>query len=182
MDGQCAMPVTPDQARLLAALAVACRPHGAPRWDEAGVMAAIKRVADRSLADVCLAVIRAADDRTATTPGVLTATGSLHWRERNHDRPTEHQPFEPGGTCDTCGQREDVCRARWADDHPYVSVLAARRAAAARRAERDALLEQGRTLASRRDDLIAAGANPADLAVPLAPPASTVTHHQEDQP
>jgi hypothetical protein len=37
-----------------------------------------------------------------------------------------------------------------------------------------ALLERGRRLASQRDDLIAAGVDPADLAVPLAPtPAPT---------
>ncbi len=34
------------------------------------------------------------------------------------------------------------------------------------------LVEQGRQLASRRDDLIAAGANPADLEIPISPKPS----------
>lgn len=36
-------------------------------------------------------------------------------------------------------------------------------------ADYDALTEEGRRLASQRDDLIAQGVDPADLAVPLAP-------------
>lgn len=36
-------------------------------------------------------------------------------------------------------------------------------------ASRDHLLEQGRRLASQREDLIAAGVDPADLLIPLAP-------------
>lgn len=35
--------------------------------------------------------------------------------------------------------------------------------------ERDELAEQGRQLASEREDLIAAGADPAELEVPIAP-------------
>ena len=52
------MPVTKAQAASLAELAAACRPHGAPRWDAAGIVAAIGKVKHLSLADVALAVFQ----------------------------------------------------------------------------------------------------------------------------
>lgn len=44
-------------------------------------------------------------------------------------------------------------------------------AALTRADRRRRLLEEGRRLATRRDDLIAAGVDPADLLIPLAPDA-----------
>lgn len=41
-------------------------------------------------------------------------------------------------------------------------------------ADQAAMMERGRRLASERDDLIAAGADPAELVVPLAPPTAPV--------
>jgi len=122
------MPVTKDQANMLASLAVSCRPTGAPRWDEPGIVAAIGKVAHLHLADVAHAVLRAAEDRTAKTPGVIAAVGSVHWRDRNPDRPAERKPFDPQGTCATCSQSEARCREVWADDHEFVSVNDHRRA------------------------------------------------------
>jgi hypothetical protein len=121
------MPVTQDQARALAQLAVDCRPTEARRWDIQGVYAAIGKVRDRHLADVILAVIRAADDRNAETPGVINAPGSLHWRERGTDRPaTKH---DPETTCSTCHKPEPLCRARRFadDDHEFAPMHVLRR-------------------------------------------------------
>lgn len=73
------MTATDQQLRALAFLAKACRPNGARRWDEAGIMAALAKVADRSLAEVVLATVRAAADRDCETPGVIPTAGS-HWR------------------------------------------------------------------------------------------------------
>lgn len=117
------MPVTREQAQMLTALAVASRPTGAPRWDEAGVMAEIAKVKERHLADVILAVIRAADDRTAKTPGVISATGSTHWRERGGGErlAPQREPFDYAGCCAVCSLPEAKCRAVW-QDHQYVSV------------------------------------------------------------
>lgn len=115
------MPVTQQQAQMLATLAVASRPTGAPRWDQAGVMAAIGKVKERSLADVILAVIRAADDREAKTPGVISAAGSTHWQERGIRTP-RREPYDRGGTCATCSLPHEKCRNVWSDDHEYVSV------------------------------------------------------------
>lgn len=97
------MPVTKDQAQMLAALAVACRPKGAPHWDAPGVVAVIGRVNNLLLADVAHAVIRAAEDPTAQTPGVIAATSSVHWRERSPHR-TVPTPPKPGEACRTCGK------------------------------------------------------------------------------
>jgi hypothetical protein len=110
------MPVTKDQAQMLATLAVACRPHGAPHWDAAGVVAAIAKVHHVGLADVMMAVIRAAADRDAKTPGVIAATTSIHWSERV----TERAPrFPARAGIDECrthpGEHADGCRACAAD-------------------------------------------------------------------
>lgn len=112
------MPVSKAQAEQLASLAVACRPYGAIRWDVAGVIAAIGKVKELALADVTLAVIRAADDRSVETPGVIGNTRSPCWRERGSDRPTVREPFDRASVCGTCG------RGQHADlDHPFVSVV-----------------------------------------------------------
>jgi len=113
------MPVTKDQAQMLAALAVACRPTGAPKWDEPGVIAAIKKHAGLHLADVIHATIRAAEDRTAASPGVLGSTAAAHWRERTPERETFRPPrademcqTHGAGYIDTCpGCRADELAA-----------------------------------------------------------------------
>lgn len=99
------MPVTKDQAHMLAALAVACRPYGAPTWDAPGVVAAIGKVAHLSLADVTLAVTRAAADATAKTPAVISATSSQHWAEKVTPPSAPSNP-RPGEACGTCGHGE----------------------------------------------------------------------------
>ena len=108
------MPVTKDQAHMLAALAVACRPHGAPTWDAPGVVAAIGKVANLSLADVAMACIRAASDKTALTPAVIAATSSIHWAEKVTPQMTPRNP-RPHEACDVCG-KGDVGHPQ---DHPW---------------------------------------------------------------
>lgn len=105
------MPVTPEQAHMLASLAADCRPHGARRWDAPGVVAAIKAVSHLSLADVALAVIRAADDANLDTPGPIRKPSSSCWRERNPDRQVVRKPFTPANTCGICGKQEPECAA-----------------------------------------------------------------------
>lgn len=107
------MTVTKEQAQMLTALAIACRPNGARHWNAAGVMAALEKVANRSLPEVVMAVIRAASDRDVETPGVIPTAGS-HWAEtaavRTH---TPEAPHEP--RCTVCGRT----RARHAQDHEF---------------------------------------------------------------
>lgn len=115
------MPVTEQQARAIAYIAVAARPHGAPKWDESGVIANILKVRDRSLSSVAIAVMQAAEDRGAVTPGVI-ATNGPHWRDPGSAPPPSHAPYERTGTCGTCGKSEATCRRMWSDDHPFESV------------------------------------------------------------
>lgn len=104
------MPVTKDQAILIAELAAAARPFGARRWDIAGIVAAIRPVAQMHLADVILAAIRAADDHTLDTPAAIGNTKSSCWRERGTDRPTttdaricpQHAVQFHGPICPSC--------------------------------------------------------------------------------
>ena len=120
------MPVTDQDARALAYLAARMRPHGARRWDEAGIVAAIGKVKHLALADVALAVARAADDRSLETPAPIGNVRSTCWRERNPDRPAEHKPYVAERTCDICGFAKSDCEARWADDHEFTPVPLAR--------------------------------------------------------
>lgn len=69
------MSISKDQARLLTPLALACRPVGAPKWDEAGTFAAIGRIASWPLPMAIEHVVRHAADSKARTPGVI---GSSH--------------------------------------------------------------------------------------------------------
>lgn len=113
------MTVDKHQAQMLATIAVACRPHGAPHWDEAGVMAAIVKIKHLSLADVTLAVIRAADDRSVRTPGVIGNVSSPCWKERGTDRPQRIEEPENHERCSTCSLHRDRCRSLHADDHDF---------------------------------------------------------------
>ena len=115
---RCDMPVTKDQADMLAALAAACRPNGAPRWDAPGVIAAIGKIKHLSLADVTLAVIRAADDREIRTPGVIANLRSTCWQERATDRPKSIEVIPPEQRCGICAKRRDECERapRFRDD------------------------------------------------------------------
>jgi hypothetical protein len=98
------MTLTRDHAQMLATLASACRPNGARRWDHAGTMAALAKVADRSLPEVILATIRAAADRDCETPGVIAAAGS-HWAESAAVR--VHMPEDPTAVrCTVCGKTQ----------------------------------------------------------------------------
>lgn len=102
------MAVSKEQAQMIANLAIAARPTGAPRWDAPGVVAVLAKVSQLPLADVVCAVMRAASDRTAETPGVIAATTSLHWREKVAERATLTPPkFD--AICHECQRETCVC-------------------------------------------------------------------------
>jgi hypothetical protein len=113
------MTITKAQAEALTSLAVACRPTGARHWDAAGVMAAIAKVRHLSLADVALAVIRAADDRTLDTPGPISNPKAHCWRERAVDRPQPTTPYDRSSACGICDKTEASCRANPHSAHDY---------------------------------------------------------------
>lgn len=118
------MSVSEQQARAIAFLAAAARPHGARRWDEAGIYANIMKVADRSLATVTIAVMQAAEDRNAQSPGVIPTAGP-HWRapEQAPAEVRELRPrYDPRKVCHVCAQPTHQS----ASDHAFLSIEAAR--------------------------------------------------------
>lgn len=121
-------------------LALSCRPYGSPRWNPAGVKAALRKVQELELGEVMKAVVRAAEDRELVTPGAIGNTDSPVWRERNDYRTKPLLPAEPttvaqrvtagaGSLCSICSQHEQRCRELWADDHAFESIDDARRRA-----------------------------------------------------
>lgn len=104
--------------RALAYFVARCRPTYAPHaaWDEAGIMAALSRVANMSPGEVGLAAIRAAMDKTAKTPGVISSLDSIHWREKPtaaHER-GNHPPTSTDA-CRIHGGHRDNCSGCAAD-------------------------------------------------------------------
>lgn len=127
------MPVTQQEARAIAFLAHNRRAtlHGATNWDEAGIIAALAKVAQLDLADVTMAAMRAAADRTLETPGAIGNPSSPCWRERvQAETGAPRRDFDRGTHCGTCSEPEDRCRARWADDHEFEPIGRALAAAA----------------------------------------------------
>lgn len=99
------MSINKDQARMLTALAVACRPVGAPRWDDEGTFRAIGKIQSWSLPIVIEHVIRHAADPKAKTPGVI---GSSH-TPAELGMPTPG-PMRRGENCTKhIGERAESC-------------------------------------------------------------------------
>lgn len=101
--------------------------HGARKWDEAGIAAAISKVAKLHIADVILAATRAADDRTLETPAPIGNARAHCWRERATDRPVPVEPFNPSNVCGVCSQPRHRCEANTHSGHTYVSTNDVRR-------------------------------------------------------
>jgi hypothetical protein len=159
------MTVTKDQAQMLTTLAVACRPTGARQWNPADVMAEIAKLHDRALPAVTLAVIRAASDKGAERPAVISSGGS-HWGDTMLPTAFVPRTLAADARCSVCSHSEVVCRMRWAGDHEFESAamatkraaeVDAARAAAAIRAE----LEPTSGPTERRTLADMAEANPA---------------------
>lgn len=123
MDGRCAavrwclMPVTKDQAEMIANLATAARPHGSRRWDAPGVMAALGKVRHLELAEVLMAVGRAARDRDLETPAAIGNTAAPCWIERPVERPQPERTTRES-RCGICGKSRERCTTapRFGDD------------------------------------------------------------------
>ena len=120
------MPVTRAQAEQIAQLAAASRPHGARRWDIPGIVAAIGKVQHLALADVAMAALRGASDRSLDTPGAIANTGSSCWRERLSEPGSTRRPFDRQRSCQICGFEREDCARRWAkhptDSHEFEPI------------------------------------------------------------
>jgi hypothetical protein len=104
------MPLTDQDIRALVHLAVACRPSGAPRWDEAGIFSSIAKVRTLAIDDVALATIRAAADANAKTPGVIANIHAPNWSERAPNRPQPREPWDANDFCEHTQKPLDRCQ------------------------------------------------------------------------
>jgi hypothetical protein len=88
-----AMSLDEQDIRALTFIATRLRPAHSPHaaWDEAGIAACIAKVRQFSLAEVARAVINAASDPTAKTPGLIADMTSSAWREKPIE-PIVHPP------------------------------------------------------------------------------------------
>lgn len=98
------MTVTKAEAQMLTTLALSMRPAGAPRWEAPGVMAALAKVAHVHLADVTMAVARAASDRTLQTPGPIGNLKSPCWVEKVAESTAPRHPHARDRLCWTCSR------------------------------------------------------------------------------
>ena len=103
--------ITPQQAWAIGHLVHELR----PAWEAEGVVAQVKRVADRNPVMVALACIRAAADPDAKTPGVIPTNGT-HWNEGIKQAPNEWHPPKREQECTLhAGQYAGSCNGCRAD-------------------------------------------------------------------
>lgn len=102
---------TDDRVRMLAHLACASRPHGAPTWDEPGVVPRIRDLIGRGfgMQEVIDRVLAHAWDATAKTPGTILTPKSRPAVESNpvpfpvaRAEECRLHPGEPPGMCRAC--------------------------------------------------------------------------------
>lgn len=111
-----------QHAQMLATLACASRPARAPRWDPAGVMAALASVRHLPLTEVAIATFRAASDASLNTPGAIGNTTTSCWRSPGIEASgTTREPYEPSTTCGICGRTRYQCQANPHGDHDFES-------------------------------------------------------------
>lgn len=145
------MPVTEDQGKQLALMACAARPTGAPRWDPAGVYAAIGRVRHLALTDVMRAVANAADDRDLVTPGAIGNPTTSCWRSTpGAPASVEPEPWDPRDRCAECSRPRHACDAipEQVSGHRFRSVLDHTRDADTRRLNIPATVQGVKQLAA----------------------------------
>jgi hypothetical protein len=109
------------QAQMLAALACAARPRGAPRWDPAGVVAAIGHVKHLALGEVAIATMRAAGNANLHTPGAIANTASEVWRDGPAATLARPDPYDPHSTCGICGKARHDCERNPHAGHDFES-------------------------------------------------------------
>lgn len=115
------MPITKQQAQTLVTLAVDLRPRGAPKWDPAGIYAAIGHVRHLDHGEITRAVIAAASNPELKTPGAIANTDSEVWRVAQAPTP----PPSPSGSgvrgngCYICGKSRYDCERNPHADHAF---------------------------------------------------------------
>ena len=105
-------------------------------WDVPGITDALWQARGFApVAELAQAAIRAASEPANRTPKIIALNGP-HWRG-SEATPKIPEP-DAGLRCSVCSEPKHRCRARWADDHEFVSVADVRGRKAARSALADA--------------------------------------------
>jgi phage tail protein X len=108
------MTIDDQELRAISWLACRARPVGARRWDEAKVFTEAAKVRERSLSAVALAVLRAAADRNAERPEVISSAGS-HWGDTIVPGAFVPRAAPTGTRCTVCGKAAHTGH----EDHPF---------------------------------------------------------------
>lgn len=109
--GGAAVPLTQAEAQSLTNLVRAVRSQtpGAGAWDEAGVMAALRKVSQLGLVEVIGAAIRAAENPDLKTPAAIGNPATEVWRPAP-PKPVAYVPTPREDYCDWCGKTRDLCQ------------------------------------------------------------------------
>jgi hypothetical protein len=105
------VPLDKPTAEALATVAIACRPTGAPRWDAAGILAALRKVHHLEAGEVAATVVRAACDPSLDTPAAIGNLAAPCWRPATPN-PHTGRPHPPRAdqACFHCGNWTHKCQ------------------------------------------------------------------------
>lgn len=170
---RCLMPTDDRDIQALTYLVARLRAetYGAGDWDQAGIHAILARFKGQNLATTIERAVCHAIDTNARTPAAM---------ERPFlppsPQPERRQPVKAGEDCRLhVGEHAHACRLCAVEGYrderdPVAGDGSEGQALIEEIRRRRELAEEGRRLASRRDDLIDAdGANPGDLLEPIHP-------------
>lgn len=126
--GGAAVPLTQSDAHAIAHLVRSIRTQtpGAGSWDEAGIIAALKKVKALHLAEVVGAAVRAAENPDLRTPAAIGNPGTEVWRLAP-PKPVAYVPTPREEFCELCGKRRAMCEqiseGPTGDGHKFVPDL-----------------------------------------------------------
>ena len=113
--------LTPTEIATLCGILAKLRPHGAPRWQEAGIRAALVKVQGLDAANALMAAIRLSQDRDAATPAQIGLPASQCWAEKPGEWRAPTEPYDVGKVCGICDQPERRCKAtEHISGHTYI--------------------------------------------------------------
>lgn len=126
--GGAAVPLTLADGQALAHLVRAIRTQtpGAGAWDEAGILAALRKVSHLNLVEVVGVAVRAAENPDLKTPAAIGNPGTEAWRPAP-PKPVAYVPTPRQEYCDLCGKARPLCEAAAqspaGDGHQFVPDL-----------------------------------------------------------
>lgn len=108
--GGAAVPMTQTDGQALTHLIRTIRTQtpGAGTWDEAGILAALRKVSHLSLTEVIGVAVRAAENPDLKTPAAIGNPGTEVWRPAP-PKPAAFVPTPRDEYCELCGKERVTC-------------------------------------------------------------------------